>query len=590
MNRFTICFLLLVLLFGNYASGANTPLLLKFPRQWQFNLPQSAIILTSDQQLDDLQDPDKKINVTLGLQPEFKSLRELRDQAAARGCHTVILAFDNFFRQYRKDAGAERNLLPDSDEYIRRIRKISRFLQEKNLGLELSLLSPLELGPAFAASGGEPGRWVHFQTDLRDSVTGQFSVMFWEQLAWSNNKGKFQLKRAGARAFAFKGKDFANGMYTAVDPNDIIEITSGVQIEEWPGTSSPESHGYRARRLRIFHEATGDWPGYDRVLVVLSYTSPEMDYFSPQGLPFLRRLLEKYKQAGIELNGLYSDEMHIQQDWGYFNHHDQGQFCLRYLTPNLAVEYAKRFGAEFADLDKFMLYFGYGARPYLNTTRAVVNNQIVFGKSPEAIHRTFLFRDRYYKLLTNQVVDLFVTAKQYAVKLWQRDLRSRAHATWAQSPTIDQWQTGGLPHAPAQYEYTPNFLWSNTVQQAASACYDYFKWGEYLTGNGNDHTEGGWSDRNYYGAALGCSFGIINKYPNAYAAHWGMPAEPAERRQAVADAFGASASPLIPAVTENVHRAVAVLLLYPMNLVATEERFGSWMVQYGYANYITAEK
>jgi len=31
-------------------------------------------------------------------------------------------------------------------------------------------------------------------------------------------------------------------------------------------------------------------------------------------------------------------------------------------------------------------------------------------------------------------------------------------------------------------------------------------------------------------------------------------------------------------------------MLYPMNLVACEERFGSWMVQYGYANYITAEK
>jgi hypothetical protein len=30
-------------------------------------------------------------------------------------------------------------------------------------------------------------------------------------------------------------------------------------------------------------------------------------------------------------------------------------------------------------------------------------------------------------------------------------------------------------HAPRQYEYTADFLWSNTVQQAASACSDYFK-------------------------------------------------------------------------------------------------------------------
>jgi hypothetical protein len=81
-------------------------------------------------------------------------------------------------------------------------------------------------------------------------------------------------------------------------------------------------------------------------------------------------------------------------------------------------------------------------------------------------------------------------------------LESRAHATWAQSPTIDRWNTTGTPQQQQQYEYTSNFVWSNTVQQAASACYDYFKWGDFLTGNGNDHAEGGWLDRNYYGLML----------------------------------------------------------------------------------------
>jgi hypothetical protein len=38
------------------------------------------------------------------------------------------------------------------------------------------------------------------------------------------------------------------------------------------------------------------------------------------------------------------------------------------------------------------------------------------------------------------------------------------------------------------------------------------------------------------------------------------------------------------------HRDVDVLLLYPLDLVAVQERFGSWMTQYAYANYITAEK
>ena len=196
-------------------------MLLTFPAQWQFSLPSQTIILTSDQQLLDLQNPDKKINMSLGLDQKYLSLREIREKARERGCRTVKLAFDNFFRQYRKDSGEERKLLPDSDEYIQRIQKISRFLQEYNLGLELSLLSPLELGPAFKSFGGESGRWIQYKTDLRDPETGKFSVMFWEQLAWSNNKGKFNLKRTGIRVFAYKQKQIGGGSFTVVKPEDI---------------------------------------------------------------------------------------------------------------------------------------------------------------------------------------------------------------------------------------------------------------------------------------------------------------------------------------------------------------------------------
>ena len=45
-------------------------------------------------------------------------------------------------------------------------------------------------------------------------------------------------------------------------------------------------------------------------------------------------------RAGIPLNGLYADEMHIQQDWGYADHHEEGQFAVRYLTPHLATKFA----------------------------------------------------------------------------------------------------------------------------------------------------------------------------------------------------------------------------------------------------------
>jgi len=141
-----------------------------------------------------------------------------------------------------------------------------------------------------------------------------------------------------------------------------------------------------------------------------------------------------------------------------------------------------------------------------------------------------------------------------------------------------------------QYEYTPGFIYSNTVQQASAACYDYFKWGDYLQPTGNDFAECGWADRNYYGAAMATSIGILNKYPNAYAAFWGMPKEVAERKHAINSAFGASATQTIREITENVHRDAEVLILYPLSLVAAEQRFGSWMTQFAYANYITTEK
>jgi hypothetical protein len=590
IKNLLIPFFVLTLFINCTFAQSESETLLTFPLQWEFSLPKQTLILTSDRQLEDLMDPDKKINTSLGIEQHYESLREFREKSRKRGCRTVNFAFDNFFRQYRKDAGDERKLYPDMDEYIRKISKISKFMGEYGIGLDLSLLSPLELGPAFIRYGGEPGRWVHYKTGLRDPQSGAFSVELWQQLAWSNNKGKINLKRSGVRAFAFKEKRLPGGSYYVVKPEDIIEITSRIEIEEFPGTESPQSAGYRKKRIRIYHNGDGQLKGYDRVFIILSYQTPEMDYFSSKALPFLKQLLRKYYDAGINLNGLYSDEMHIQQDWGYFSHHDNGQLALRFLSKNMADEYARRYGGQYRNMEKYMLYFVYGPKPYLNTTRACRNSQIVMGDTPEAIHQTFLFRDRYYKLLTNTVVDLFVNAKHYAEKLYSKDLLSRAHATWAQSPTIDDWAMGLENSTRYKYEYTPNFVWSNTVHQAAAACYDYFKWGEYLTGNGTDHPEGGWSDRNYYGSALACSFGIINKYPNAYNGFWGMPAPVRERIYAIVSAFGANASPTIKAVTDNVHRDVDVLMLYPMNLVATEERFGSWLTQYGYTNYITAEK
>ena len=561
----------------------------------------ATIILTSDKQLNDLLDPDKKIDLSTGRDKTFASLREICESAQKSGDKTLTIAFDEFFRQYREQAGTERRLTPDMDEYINKIKVIGEFAARYGMGIGLSLLSPLELGPAYKNTTGENGRWLNYKVGYRDPVSGKFSLQMHQQLSWTNNKGKFAIKLKNVRAFAFRENAVGNSPFRSVNQDDIMEI-QGVKYEAldtlqivptgelWVAPSSSEARdmSFESRNLQVFYDGASQLKGYNRVMVLLEYDTPEMDYFSPQAMPFLKNLLKKYRDKGIDLVSLYSDEMHIQQDWYYFVHHENGQFNIRYLTRNFSDAYQKKFGQAFED--KHLLYFAYGAPFFETGAKSARNVQYVMGPKPEEIQRTFLLRDRYFKMLNHGVADLFIEAKDYAEKLFGRAMEATGHSSWAESPTIDIWDTEKLRENAAKYEFTSNYVWGNTVQQASAACYDYFKWGEYLEPTGNDFAECGWLDRNYYGAAMSASIGVINKYPNAYAAAWGMPTASRIWREAVNSAFGARDGSNINQITGGVHRDIEVLILYPMNLVAVEERFGSWMTQYAYANYLTAEK
>lgn len=558
--------------------------LVSYPGAWSFQFGKYPIILVSDKELEALADRDKVLNLALGFDKNEISLRKICEQSKAAGQHTVILAFDHFFSQYRPGQEGPRKLTPDMDEYVARIAAISKFAQQYGLGLELSLLSPLEIGPAYEAKTGESGEWMHYRKGLRDPRTGAFNVQLWQQKRWNHNKGPVDIKDAGVRVFAFKESPIGGTPYHVVDPAAIREITGGIKVQRWG------KDGDVARRIVVTGKGHTDLGDLNRVLVVQQYRTPEMDYFSPKSLPFLKELVDKYTSAGVKLNGLYSDEMHIDQDWDYFGHHDNGEFALRYVSKGLADKYAQLYGAQYKDFAKYLIYFTYGQEDTAHDLSAKSGGMHVFGATPEAIRRTALFRARYFHLLQDGVVDLFTDAKRYAEEQMGHRLESRAHATWAESPTIDKWDTGQEPLQRQQYEYTSNFVWSCTVQQASAACYDYFKWGDYLTGNGNDHPEGGWLDRDYFALALACSTGMINEVPYSYCAHWGMPDEIGRRRMSLVNAYGASGSPLYGMVEDMVHRDVDVLMLYPIDLVAVEERFGSWMSQYGYANYITQAK
>jgi hypothetical protein len=560
--------------------------LVAYPGPWAFQIGRSHIILVSDQELKDLSDPDKVLDLSLTFDKHEASLRQICEQAKAAGQRTLIIAFDHFFSQYRPGQNKPRELTPDMDEYVARIAEISKFAQQYGLGLELSLLSPLEIGPAYARQTGESGVWMHYRKGYRDPVTGAYCVQLWKQRQWAHNKGVVAIEDAGVRVFAFREQSLGNTPYRAVAPDRIVEITDTAIVEPL----DDERGDQPMNRIMVRGKGRTDIGPLDRVLVVQQYRTPEMDYFSPNALPYLKALLDKYARAGVRLHGLYADEMHIQQDWRYFGHHDNGEFAMRYVSPGLAKKYAKLYGAEYADFAKYLVYFVYGQEDWAPSTTAKDGIMHVMGATPEAIRKTALFRARYYRLLQDTVTDLFANAKRHAERLMGHRLESRAHATWAESPTIDQWRTGQSPMYQHAYEYTSNFVWSNTVHQSASACSDYFKWGDFLTGNGNDHAECGWLDRDYLGLTLACSTGIINDVPYSYAAHWGMPDAVSHRRMALVSTYGASGSPLYGMVQNMEHRDVEVLMLYPLDLVAVEERFGSWMTQYGYANLISQDK
>ena len=382
--------------------------MISYPGPWAFQLPHAGIILVSDQELVEMaNDPDKVLNLATGFEPRETSLRQVCEQAGKRGVRTLKFAFDHFFQQYRPGNDAPRTLTPDMDEYVQLIASIGKFASDYGLRLELSLLSPLEIGPAYVNATGESGRWMHYRKGMRDPKTGAFSVQLWQHQRWVNNKGPIDLKPTGVRVFAFREDAIPGTPYRVIPPDSIVEISSAAKTEYFDGLRA----GAVARRVRIFGEGFTDTGELNRVLVVQQYECPEMDYFSESALPYLKRLVDKYIDADVQLSGFYSDEMHIQQDWSYFSHHEHGQFALRYVSRGLERQFAERYGDQYADLAKYMLYFAYGQEDFSPNVNANEGAMHVFGRSPEAIQQTALFRSRYYSLLQNGVVDLFVVLR-----------------------------------------------------------------------------------------------------------------------------------------------------------------------------------
>lgn len=63
-----------------------------------------------------------------------------------------------------------------------------------------------------------------YKVGFRDPQTGKFSLPVWQQLAWTNNKGKSPVKLTGVKAYAFRETPLGGSPFRAVVPADIVPV------------------------------------------------------------------------------------------------------------------------------------------------------------------------------------------------------------------------------------------------------------------------------------------------------------------------------------------------------------------------------
>jgi hypothetical protein len=552
----------------------------------------NVLILTDEKQLDRIiEKPDFPLfddeerghsGESRGLYPPGTTLQSFCENAKREGGERVEVSYDFFF------GGAKRENYPSSEKTIKAFKVVHDYALKAGMVFGASLISPLDIGGGFAQTHENTGfSWQFQECSLQD---GAFDVEMILQRQWYNNKGPVQLKLERVHALAFDEEKIGDTPYYYVDENDIADISDRVKVAVDENSFAVTGAGWGYGKMRISGYCGG---AKKKALVVAVYRTPELDYFDPSAAGYMHGVIDAHKNAGIRYQGYYSDEMHIQFDWDLSNHFGPTEINTRYVTPSLINEFARRYGTQYKSFLKYMVYFSY------HQHGGGEASQHVFGKNKEDIYATWLFRKRYFEMLSRRVVDLSLDALEYSEKLFGAPIMTRAHATWQESPTCDHYFEGDefsamSPGSAAKgklYDYMPGYVWSSSIRENISACYDYFRWNDFLTGSGNDHPEGGNTDRCYYAQALACSFGVLNRFPYAYCGSWGSPNEVLRRLRDVGEAYGTAGHGITHALVQGMeHRDTDVLLLYPLELNYVEERFGSWMVQYGYGNYITEEK
>lgn len=517
------------------------------------------------------------------------SFLDLCRQGQANGARRMDVFYDFFF------GGNARSNYPDSPMTVKANKVIYDILQEHGMGMGASLISPLDIGGEYVKTHRQQGQTMQFQEGLIRQ-DGSYETVMDYQTQWTNNKGPVQIVFKELKVFAFDEERIGRTPFYYVNEDELLDISDSARFCVDPDSLRISKEGYGHGDIHI--QGITDC-GKSRFLAVVVYYTQEIDYFADDALDYMKSILDLHKNAGIHYDGLYSDEMHIQFDWESQSHFGETEVTTRYMTDSMARAYAEKYGAQYRNFAKYLVYFTYMHHDFLGEEAAGIPAQHVLGKTEEDIIRTYLLRRQYAELLHSRVVDLCCQAKAYAEQLFGKKLQATGHSTWQESPCMDLFcprETRDPDSLQARYDYTPRYVWSAAQRENISACNDHFKWNDYFWAVGTDIPEGGFLDRNYFGAALTSGLAALNSANFAYYCIWGDPDAVKERMVEVGQTYGHYAGycksyelghNMLQGYTA---RLSDVLSLYPMDLNFVEERFGNWMVQYGYTDYISEEK
>ena len=221
-----------------------------------------------------------------------------------------------------------------------------------------------------------------------------------------NNKGPVSLKMKRLVVYAFQEERIGDSYYYYVNPDTILDIsgTATCQITDEVVCSA---RGYGHSQIRISGRWTQKLPGYNRCLAVVVYQTQEIDYFADGALDYMKSIIDRH--AGV--------------------HFGLNEITTRYLAPNMAKKFATRYGKEYEDFGKYLVYFSYHQHEFLPGAEAELPSQHVLGRDAQGVHRTWLLRKRYFELLNETVVQLCVDTKTYAEQLFGNQIDCYGHAT-----------------------------------------------------------------------------------------------------------------------------------------------------------------